>query len=236
LKNIEKIFTEAGGTFLVSSEEFSEKLKNIKAFIFDWDGVFNNGEKNETGSSNFSEVDSMGVNMLRLSFWLGHKQLPLVAVISGEHNHALFALTNREHYDAAYYKIGHKAEALEHFCRLHGLKNEEVAFVFDDVLDLSIAAKCGLRVLVNRKSNPLFKEYIKTNHLADYITASFSGEFAVREYCELLLGINRKYDDTINARISNAADYRDYLDARNRIVPAFFTKADDVIVARVPGN
>src|SRR5436853_3976192 len=44
---------------------------------------------------------------------------------------------------------------------------------------------CGIRILVNRKTAPLFIKYVKENKLADYITGAESGKFPVREGCEL---------------------------------------------------
>ena len=44
------------GKFVKNAEEFAAKIPQIKAFVFDWDGVFNSGEKSAEGSSLFSEV------------------------------------------------------------------------------------------------------------------------------------------------------------------------------------
>jgi len=233
---IEQLFTGIGGTFLISPKVIEEKLRGVKAFIFDWDGVFNNGEKNENGSSNFNEVDSMGINMLRFSFWLLNEELPFTAIISGERNKASFYFCEREHFHGCYFRVMNKLEALEHFCHLHSLKHEEVAYVFDDVLDISIADVCGLSILVKRKSNPLFIEYIKTNKLADYITGAESGNFAVRESCELLMGINGRYEEAISSRSSNADNYKEYLGARNGIATGFYSAVAGKIVTQHPGS
>ena len=64
------IFENLGAEFLLPQYKIAEKLQNIKAFVFDWDGVFNKGEKNATISSSFNEVDSMGTNLLRFSYFL----------------------------------------------------------------------------------------------------------------------------------------------------------------------
>jgi len=234
LERIEKIFTGIGGTFLVDPKTISAKLNAISAFLFDWDGVFNNGEKNETGSSNFSEVDSMGTNMLRFSYWLQHHKLPFTAIISGERNKASFTFSSREHFTSCYYKVMHKVEALDHFCKEHHLKHDEVAYVFDDVLDISIARSCGLRILVNRKNSPLFTEYIKTYNFADYITGAGSGEFAVRETCELMMGLNGMHDEAISRRSANADVYREYIEARNQVKTLFFTRPADSIIEQNP--
>jgi 3-deoxy-D-manno-octulosonate 8-phosphate phosphatase (KDO 8-P phosphatase) len=227
--NIEKTFTEAGGTFCVPYASFSEKLANVKAFIFDWDGVFNDGYKDHQASSNFSEVDAMGTNLLRFSRWIKRKSMPFTAIMSGEKNQLSFQFTQREHFHQAYFKVVNKIHAFDHFVKLHSLKPEEVAFVFDDVLDLSIASVAGLRILVNRKSNPLFVKYAVDNKLADYVTAASSGNFAVRETCELIMGAAGNYNQVVENRFKFSDDYRKYLEERQQIETAYFTWKDNVI-------
>ena len=65
-----KVFENNGGKFLISEALLISNLSRIKAFIFDWDGVFTNGEKDHELQSRFNEVDSMGTNLLRFSFFL----------------------------------------------------------------------------------------------------------------------------------------------------------------------
>ncbi|MCU0338681.1 MAG: phosphatase [Spirosomaceae bacterium] len=220
------IFTNLGGIFVTSPQQLSKKIKNLKAFVFDWDGVFNDGTKNEQGSSNFSEIDSMGTNLLRFGWWRWQQQMPYTLVISGERNQLSFHLAKREHYHASYFRIKHKIEALEHFMALHGLKAEEVAFFFDDALDLSIAERCGVRIMIRHRGNPLFQQYVINNGLADYITAQQGGDFAVREGCELLLGMAGIYDQTIQERHIYYPQYNDYYTERQAIETQFFTLAD----------
>ncbi|MFN4145718.1 MAG: phosphatase [Runella sp.] len=192
--------------------------------------MFNDGTKNENGSSSFSEVDSMGTNLLRFGWWLWKKQLPYTLVISGERNLMSFQLVNREHYHACYFRIKHKIEALQHFMDTYGLKPEEVAFFFDDALDLSVAEKCGLRILVRHSGNPLFQNYVVSNSLADYITGQEGGRFAVRESCELLLGAAQVYDLTIAQRVEFYGNYEQYLSERQGVEPKFYTSKNRKIV------
>ncbi len=221
--DITSIFTNLGGSFVTSPEILTEKLKKIKAFVFDWDGVFNDGTKNEQGSSNFSEVDSMGTNLLRFGWWLLQGQLPYTTVISGERNLLSFQLSQREHYHACYFRIKHKIDALEHFMSTRNLVAEEVAFFFDDALDLSIAEKCGVRILIRHKGNPLFQKYVIEKKLVDYITAQEGGNFAVREGCELLLGLTDIHDRTITERLNFYPHYDSYLSQRQAVSSQFFT-------------
>src|SRR5271170_3910119 len=115
MDNTEIIFTELGGTFCRPFAEFKDKLSKIKAYVFDWDGVFNNGVKTAQGGSPFSEVDAMGTNMLRFGHWLKYGELPCVGVITGEDNPTAQYLTEREKFHALYFKSTDKLIAFDHF-------------------------------------------------------------------------------------------------------------------------
>ena len=108
MNSVQKIYETIGAEFLISAEEIVKKHTEIKAFIFDWDGVFNTGEKLGSGSSSFTEIDSMGTNMLRFSYYLQNKQNPITAIISGERNESAFYFSEREHFNSSYFKVLHK--------------------------------------------------------------------------------------------------------------------------------
>lgn len=221
--NTEIIFTELGGSFCRPFAEFKDQLSKIKAYIFDWDGVFNDGVKVGQSGSPFSEVDAMGTNMLRFGHWLKHKTLPVVAVITGEENPSAQFLVDREHFHAIYFKTANKLIAFEHFLKANDLKANEVAFVFDDVLDLGVAEKCGLRFLVNHHGSPLFSNYTVKNQITDYITSS--DNHAVREVCELILGAKGVFDEAIKKRSHFDEVYQKYLSERNGVATnKFFLK------------
>lgn len=227
--SIEITFIDAGGQFLSDSALITHKLRGIKAFIFDWDGVFNNGQKNLDGSSNFSEVDSMGTNLLRFSHFLIHGKLPLTAIISGEKNDTALYFSKRECFDYSFFKTPHKTDALTYICQQENIKPSEVAYFFDDVLDLSIAEVCGLRMMVNRKANPLFVEYCIKHKLVDYLTGAEGGFYAVREATEVLTGLNGNFDAVIKERTQYTQSYSNYIQQRRLVKTKFFTVKDSVV-------
>jgi 3-deoxy-D-manno-octulosonate 8-phosphate phosphatase (KDO 8-P phosphatase) len=229
---LQDAFTNSGAEFLISTKEIAQKLNSIKAFVFDWDGVFNNAEKNESRSSNFNEADSMGTNLLRFSYFLKEGNLPFSAIISGEKNQQSFYFSAREHFHSCYFKFSNKIEALQHFCTLHNLKVNEVCYFFDDALDLSIAKVCGLRILINRNAGILFKNYIRQNKLADYITFNSGSSYAIREACELLMACNDNFDDVLDKRTSYDNLYQNYLQQRNSIECNFFTTSKGNIISQ----
>jgi 3-deoxy-D-manno-octulosonate 8-phosphate phosphatase (KDO 8-P phosphatase) len=106
-----------------------------------------------------------------------------------------------------------------------------VAFVFDDVLDLSVASKAQLRFMVRRTASPLLMQYVRINRLADYITAHSGNNHAVREICELLLGLSGMYETVVSKRSAYDAQYARYIETRNQIPTMFFTREAEGIVA-----
>ena len=218
------------GRFIIEPVLLAEKLKRIKAYIFDWDGVFNDGYKDERGSSPFSEIDSMGTNLLRFNHYLRNGEIPLIVIITGEKNHSAFKLAQREHFNAVYYSIKNKQEALYYICDHHKITPEEVAFVFDDVLDFSIAAVAGLRVMVPHSANPLLIEFALQQGLADYITYHDGSTHAVRETTDLLMTLSDQYENTIRQRMEFSSSYRQYLSKRQILVTCFFTMESSVFI------
>ncbi|MES2565789.1 MAG: phosphatase [Bacteroidota bacterium] len=229
MSHLTKVFTQIGGDFILPEASLIEKMKNIKAFVFDWDGVFTDGGKDYQLNSRFNEVDSMGTNLLRFSYYLNHKKLPTTAIISGEKNSSAFLFVDRERIHASYSKFANKIDAANHLCSAHNIHISEIAYVFDDVLDLGLAEVCGLKIFIPRKSNPLFNEYVLKHHLADYVTGSTSGECAVREACELMMGLNGNYDLAVTERKNYSDIYASYIALRRATTPLYYTTLDGVV-------
>ncbi|GAB4024825.1 phosphatase [Spirosoma gilvum] len=220
---IENTFTALGGKFVTPPGQIAEKLQSVKAIVFDWDGVFNNGIKTASGSSSFSEVDSMGTNLLRFGLWLQHnQQQPIAAVITGVTNDLAETLVKREHFHAYYAQAKHKIDILNHLLEQHQLKPSEVAFFFDDVLDLSVAEVVGVRVMIRRDANPLFMDYVIRNGLTDYVTGCQSGQFAVRESSELLLGLLGQFETVMDERLRYKPVYDAYYQQRQAIESTYW--------------
>jgi 3-deoxy-D-manno-octulosonate 8-phosphate phosphatase (KDO 8-P phosphatase) len=220
---IHSLFAEAGGKFCIPAADIQFKLQKVKAFIFDWDGVFNDGSKRDLTGSGFAEPDAMGTNMLRFSYWLLNNKLPVTAIITGEENESALLLGKRERFSALYFKASNKLKSFEHFLVTHHLKGDEVAFVFDDVLDLGVASQCGVRIAAHRFSNPLFNKFLLDHSLCDYMTSHPGGHCAVREACELLFGLYGKYEEAISNRMQFSDRYKAYLGERQEVETCIFT-------------
>jgi 3-deoxy-D-manno-octulosonate 8-phosphate phosphatase (KDO 8-P phosphatase) len=214
---LEKEFVKLGGTFLTPVEEINSSLARIKAFVFDWDGVFNDGRKTSDKDSTFSEIDSMGINLLRFNYWLKNNQFPLIFIITGMKNQAATDFSKREHFDGIYLNVKNKREALDSICNNYKIVAKEIACIFDDVLDIELAKLSGLSFIVGRKANPLLMNYVKQNKICNYISAFSGANYAVREICELLIGLSGDYNRTLELRIQFKGEYEEFLNKRNAI-------------------
>jgi len=206
-----------GGEFLLSAKEIGEKLKDIRVLLFDWDGVFHSGHKNEQRSSSFSEADSMGINMLRFALWLQNGTIPYTAIVTGENNETAKFFAEREHFDAVFMGMKDKIEVLDKMKNEIKIGNENILFVYDDILDLSLASEAGLRFLVNRTASRSLHEGCKAHNLCDYITGNDGGNHAIREVTELCLSAMGKFGEVIEKRAAYGTEYNSYIDTRNSI-------------------
>lgn len=227
----EDIFTSNGGKFITSPSSLSNKLKNIKAILFDWDGVFNSGEKGEIPSS-FNEVDSMGINMLRFGYHMLLGQIPYTAIVTGETNQTAFKWAKRERLDNVFFQVKHKVDLLAQLKMEQDIDPYQILFVYDDILDLSLAKEVGARFLVHRKSNPLFNAYCIKNKLCDYITYSSGKENAIREISEVVLDALGKFDTTIEERILFDGAYKQFLDEKMTKTTIYKKSEDGVFVEK----
>lgn len=217
-------FKAMGGEFVSPPFVLSKKLKQIKVLVFDWDGVWHSGRKNGNGESSFSEVDSMGLNMLRFGYYLQNGEIPITLIITGEQNHTAFDFAEREHIDGVFFKAKNKLEALAYAIKKWHVTEEEVLFAFDDILDLGMASKIGAGFLINRAGSPLFSDFVIQNKWCDYKTFASGDNHGVREVCELCLGLMGQFENAVINRMNYSATYAEYFQKRNGLKTSFFTQ------------
>ncbi len=218
LTSIADQYIQQGGEFVSPPSLFVEKLKGIRVMLFDWDGVFNDGSKRGDEGSIFSEVDAMGTNLLRYALWRVHGSIPVSAIMNGENNPSAVHFAKRECFTAVFTGTKNKGKAFKLFCEQYRCEPEQVLFFADDVLDLEVARQCGVRIIIGRKSGIMFKQWVKDNRLADYITACDGGNHGLREGAEMILGISGWYGDVISNRMVFSENYQKYLSERKSTV------------------
>lgn len=206
---------------LISKEEIQIRLGKIRCVLLDWDGVFNNGYKHTEGSG-FSETDSMGLNLFRYFLFRKNNLLPFCAIISGEKNDTAFYYSKREHLHACYFKIKDKSIALNDFKKRWNLKDDEIIYFFDDVLDLPVARNVGLRAYIHHPSRTHFLNYLKNENLCD-IYSDLGGEnAALREIFENLMVLGNDFSSILLSREKYDGRYAEYITERNSVQTEFY--------------
>ncbi|MCP4156005.1 MAG: hypothetical protein GY757_50245 [bacterium] len=230
-KHIE-LFKNLGGEFRLTPAEIEERVRQIRGFIFDWDGVYHPGRKGENQPGTFSEADSMGTNMLRYGHWRRHGSLPFIAIISGERDKTAPKFAEREHFNAIYTGISNKKHALEHACEAAGVEPTQIACVYDDINDITMVKHCGLKLQIRRNASPMFTQYMAQKGYSDYLTAHQPQGHAIREICELLMALTGDYTETIESRVAFDQQYQAYWKARNAKNTTFYTWKDNQVILK----
>lgn len=210
-------YEQRGTRFPQGIEKVVASVKKVRLLLFDWDGVFNDGSKSGMEGSGFSEVDSLGTNLLRYGLYLHQGRMPRTAILSGARNETAEAFAAREHFDAVYTQFKDKSEALSHLCAQWDVQPDEVGFFFDDVLDLAPAARCGLRVFLGSNHSASLADFVETQGLADVIPAHAGGSGGVRESGDLLLEALGLYPTCVEDRIALNDRYHAFWTLRQTI-------------------
>jgi 3-deoxy-D-manno-octulosonate 8-phosphate phosphatase (KDO 8-P phosphatase) len=160
-----------------------EKLaKNVKLLILDVDGVLtDNGlylDDRGIESKKFNVVDGMGI-------WLAHKAGIKVALISGRPSKATQFRASQLRIKHVYLGQTDKIKAYQKLKRSLRVKDDQVAYMGDDLLDVPVLKRVGLPICV-RNANPKVKRFAKL------VTKAKGGDGAVREVVEMLLKAREK--------------------------------------------
>lgn len=228
--DLESHFVDLGGQFVLGSYKIQQALENVEAYVFDWDGVFNDGRKGPGLHSGYTETDASGLRLLRYAHYRATGKIPHLVIITGAENPAAAEMLERMHGDALYSKAIPKDQALQHFCESAGISPKQCVYSFDDTLDLSVARLVAVRFCIGRLATPMFTEYVIQNDLADYITACQGNEFAVREISELLIGLLGQAEEAFEHASRDSEDYQNFKKAlREHELAQFSMEAGQIL-------
>ncbi|MDR2206053.1 MAG: HAD hydrolase family protein [Flavobacteriaceae bacterium] len=164
---------------------YLEKLKNIKAFVFDVDGVFTDGSVYLLPEGNMCRVMNVldGYAVVKAL-----KNNYLISVITGGNDesvkHRIQYLGIKDYYPKSHSKL----EDFENFKAKYHLKNEEILTMGDDLPDISIMKISGISACPEN-SVPEVKE------ISDYISPISGGKGAVRDVIEQVMKIQGKWTE-----------------------------------------
>jgi len=172
--------------------EVLKKAEKVKILLLDVDGILTDGRIIITSSGeeikHFNVIDGMGIKLLQ-------KAGVEVGIISSrfslvtEHRAKELGIT------LLYQGKLEKLAVYEKILKEKGLKDEEVAYMGDDWIDLPILKRAGLAISVPNAWFPV-------NDYVDYITKHPGGYGAVREVCDLILKAKGKWEELLHFYLS----------------------------------
>lgn len=224
LSTIEKLFTSKGGNFLKSPSSIKAVLDEVNVLLFDWDGVFTDGRKDNKRNSTYSELDTMGINLLRFAFYLQNGRIPFTGIITGEENPGAMFVAERDRFDAVYYQVKDKSQMEARLAKDFNIKVSESLFLFDDVLDLGLVKASRMSFALKNEASFLFQEHLKTVDKCAYISSNTGGNHGIREISELIMGLMGLYGAVIENRATFSPVYTEFLTLRNsKQAPVLFS-------------
>ena len=161
-------------------------LKGIKAFVFDVDGVLNDGAifANLDGEL-LRTFDSKDGFALRMAYMHGYR----LGVISGGRSESIRKRVQQCGMKAEDVYLGSrdKIEDFEDFCRKHDLGPEEVMYFGDDLPDIPVMTVCGCGVAPSDAVDDVLEA-------ADHVSTKPGGKGCVRETIEMVMKLQGTWE------------------------------------------
>jgi 3-deoxy-D-manno-octulosonate 8-phosphate phosphatase (KDO 8-P phosphatase) len=170
----------------------ASKAKQILVLLMDVDGTLTDGSVTLASQSDghaleiktFDAHDGQG---LTLAVTAGLR----TGVITGRSSAALRRRCKELDVEFVYEKQGHKIAAYEDVLRKTGAKESEIAFLGDDLPDLTIMRRVGLAAAVGNAAP-------EVKRVAHYITKANGGKGAARELIEFILKSKGIWEEMID--------------------------------------
>ncbi len=163
------------------------RAKSICLILMDCDGVLTDGRiillPDGEEIKNFHVLDGQAINLAKKA---GLK----VGIISGRRSKVLSRRAKEGNYDFLFDKVEDKLLTYKALLEETKLSNLQVAFIGDDLGDLSIMRKVGLAIAVKTA----IKEVKDVAHL---VTKRKGGKGAVREAIEFILKSQERWEEII---------------------------------------
>ena len=163
-----------------------DKLRKIKAFVFDVDGVFtDSGILADTNGELYRTFDAKDAMALRMASMKGYH----LAIISGGRSESIarrFTTCGVAQEDI-YLCSRAKIEDFNDFCKRHDVRPEEVMYFGDDLPDIPVMQVCGCGVA----PADAVEEAIAA---ADFVSPKPGGKGCVRHAIEMVMKLQGTWE------------------------------------------
>lgn len=162
---------------------YKESLKNIKAFVFDYDGTLTDGTV-----ILLDDGEPLRTANVRdgYAIQLAVKKGFQVAIISGGRSKSMINRFKMLRVQHVYLGVEHKLDTLQEFMTAHDLQPEQVLYLGDDIPDYHPMKHCGIAACPADAA-----EEIKS--VAHYISHYKGGEGCARDVIEQVLKVQGQW-------------------------------------------
>lgn len=172
--------------------KLDQKIMKIKMLLLDVDGVLTDGSiicgKYGEEVKIFNAQDGFGIKMAQS---VGLK----VGIITGRSSEIVLKRAQELNIDEIHQGDSNKLKPYNQILLKYQLKNEEIAYIGDDLFDLPVMEKVGFSVAVANA-----RQEVKER--ADFTTTTTGGAGAAREVIDIIIKTQNKWADILDL-ISN---------------------------------
>ena len=178
-------------------DKIIEQVKKVKLIIADVDGVLTDGNIYKGGNNSsdnielkkFSVLDGAGVALARLLDFR-------IAFISGRKSYATEIRANELNITDVYNGTLNKMKPYNELKLKYNLKDENCAFIGDDIIDISLMEKVAVPIAVSNA-------YHLVKEKAIYTTSLCGGDGAFREAVDWIAICQGRYEEGIHLMIDS---------------------------------
>lgn len=162
---------------------FKEKLRDVKAFVFDVDGVFTDGTVFLDPGGEM--VRTMNIKDGYAVQYCIKKGYP-VGIISGGNSESVRTRFQRLGVTDIYLKSHSKIDDFDNFMFKYSLKDKDILYMGDDIPDYQVMTKVGVSTCPSDAVQEIKK-------ISDYISDKRGGQGCVRDVIEQVLKLHGKW-------------------------------------------
>jgi 3-deoxy-D-manno-octulosonate 8-phosphate phosphatase (KDO 8-P phosphatase) len=171
----------------ITKKELNSRLRKVKLLLLDVDGVLTDGRivyDSKGGELKFFDVhDGLGV------YVLNRAGIPTI-LVTAKSSKAILPRARDMRVAEVFGDVFPKTAVLGKVTRKYKVSPDEICFVADDLVDLSLMHKVGLPIAVENACAEIKKAAV-------YVTGCVGGRGAVREAAELILKSQGKWKDIL---------------------------------------
>ncbi|MFI4875989.1 MAG: KdsC family phosphatase [Blastopirellula sp. JB062] len=169
--------------------KIEERCKSIELIVSDVDGVLTNGgvwlDNEGIEAKQYHIRDGLGVKVWRKA---GYR----FGIITGRNSQTVRLRSSELGIDVVRQGVEEKLSVAKDLLEQYGLSSDQLAYIGDDLPDLSVIRFCGLGVAVQDAA-------AEVREAAAYVTQAAGGQGAVRELVELILKAQGRWADIVRS-------------------------------------